>query len=449
MLSRSGLRRERAPGPSSLESPDARRAGPPADGRRAARRGRGLHAAVRARSRCSPSRTSGRAAPLGLAHAGRRHAPRAGGLHALDLGLPRRPLLTLAAGVAWTGQDEPPGWYQLAVKVDGRVARRAHAQPARAARLARRQRAARRRRARAATLALRAAPHRPRRRGPSPSPPGWCSASPSRWSTTSTTTAARSGIVLVSIDTLRRDHVGAYGYARPTTPRLDALAREGLLAGGRGEHVVVDAARAPVDADRRVDPGRARRRGHASTASTAACPRCPTLLRGAGYATQAVTSHLYVSGVYGLDHGFDHLDFHQDRKATDVADRAIDLARPLRRPAVLPLPALLRPALALRPAAGRRCALFEQPYTGTITGRWQDFSKRDAREPSRRPTSRTCSPSTTARSATPTTSWAACSTTCAARGLDALHAGAWSPPTTARSSWSTARGSTRRRCTRR
>ncbi len=36
-------------------------------------------------------------------------------------------------------------------------------------------------------------------------------------------------VVLVSIDALRADHVGAYGYARPTTPHIDALAREGTL----------------------------------------------------------------------------------------------------------------------------------------------------------------------------------------------------------------------------
>ena len=34
-------------------------------------------------------------------------------------------------------------------------------------------------------------------------------------------------IVLLSVDALRADHVGAYGYARPTTPSIDALAREG------------------------------------------------------------------------------------------------------------------------------------------------------------------------------------------------------------------------------
>jgi arylsulfatase A-like enzyme len=36
-------------------------------------------------------------------------------------------------------------------------------------------------------------------------------------------------VVLVSVDALRADHVSAYGYARPTTPNLDGLAREGAL----------------------------------------------------------------------------------------------------------------------------------------------------------------------------------------------------------------------------
>ncbi len=36
-------------------------------------------------------------------------------------------------------------------------------------------------------------------------------------------------IVLVVIDTLRADHLGAYGYARPTSPAIDALAAKGAL----------------------------------------------------------------------------------------------------------------------------------------------------------------------------------------------------------------------------
>ena len=36
-------------------------------------------------------------------------------------------------------------------------------------------------------------------------------------------------VVLISVDTLRADHVGAYGYARPTTPNIDALAGRGIV----------------------------------------------------------------------------------------------------------------------------------------------------------------------------------------------------------------------------
>jgi len=36
-------------------------------------------------------------------------------------------------------------------------------------------------------------------------------------------------VLLISVDTLRADHVGAYGYPKPTTPHIDALAREGVL----------------------------------------------------------------------------------------------------------------------------------------------------------------------------------------------------------------------------
>jgi arylsulfatase A-like enzyme len=37
------------------------------------------------------------------------------------------------------------------------------------------------------------------------------------------------GVILVWTDTLRRDHLGIYGYGRATTPVLDGLAREGVL----------------------------------------------------------------------------------------------------------------------------------------------------------------------------------------------------------------------------
>ncbi len=39
----------------------------------------------------------------------------------------------------------------------------------------------------------------------------------------------RPDVLLVTIDTLRADHLGCYGYFRNTSPRIDALARESLL----------------------------------------------------------------------------------------------------------------------------------------------------------------------------------------------------------------------------
>jgi arylsulfatase A-like enzyme len=53
-----------------------------------------------------------------------------------------------------------------------------------------------------------------------------------RWSVPLISPPRRPGelsVLLVSIDTLRADHLSAYGYARPTSPHIDALARRGLL----------------------------------------------------------------------------------------------------------------------------------------------------------------------------------------------------------------------------
>ena len=39
----------------------------------------------------------------------------------------------------------------------------------------------------------------------------------------------RLNVLLITIDTLRADHMGVYGYRRPTSPRIDALARRGVV----------------------------------------------------------------------------------------------------------------------------------------------------------------------------------------------------------------------------
>ena len=44
-------------------------------------------------------------------------------------------------------------------------------------------------------------------------------------------------LVIVTIDTLRADRVGAYGYPGAGTPHLDALARDGVVAAHASSHV--------------------------------------------------------------------------------------------------------------------------------------------------------------------------------------------------------------------
>ncbi len=49
------------------------------------------------------------------------------------------------------------------------------------------------------------------------------------FATVPATVPTQPNILLITIDTLRSDHVGAYGYDRPTTPAIDALAADGAV----------------------------------------------------------------------------------------------------------------------------------------------------------------------------------------------------------------------------
>src|SRR3954467_4873623 len=42
------------------------------------------------------------------------------------------------------------------------------------------------------------------------------------------TPSSRPNVLLVTIDTLRADHVGSYGYGKASTPTIDALAKRGV-----------------------------------------------------------------------------------------------------------------------------------------------------------------------------------------------------------------------------
>jgi len=115
---------------------------------------------------------------------------------------------------------------------------------------------------------------------------------------------ARPTVLLVTIDTIRADRLGCYGYDRGTTPVIDRLAGEGLLF---REAVTTVPLTTPSHATilTGLHP-----RGHAVLGNSWQLePSCRTLaqrFRDAGYRTAAFVSAVVLDPRCGLDAGFDH-----------------------------------------------------------------------------------------------------------------------------------------------
>lgn len=112
----------------------------------------------------------------------------------------------------------------------------------------------------------------------------------------------RESLILITVDCLRADHCGFHGYARPTTPFLNALAAESfvvpaaVVAGAPTYYSLpaILAARMPLALGRDVI-------GLAPGESTLA-----SALREAGYATAAFSAaNPYISARFGYDQGFE------------------------------------------------------------------------------------------------------------------------------------------------
>lgn len=147
-------------------------------------------------------------------------------------------------------------------------------------------------------------------------------------------------VLLISLDTTRKDHLSCYGYPRKTSPQIDALASEslvfercvaasnwtlpshasmlsGLYPTSHGAHW------ATVEM-READPGR--RTGRMATS----CQTLAEVLLHAGYQTGAVVANpWYLQKVFRFDQGFQHYDDRGGkppaayRRAEEIADLAI------------------------------------------------------------------------------------------------------------------------------
>ena len=118
--------------------------------------------------------------------------------------------------------------------------------------------------------------------------------------------AAGDNVILISIDSLRADHLGVYGYERPTSPAMDAIAREGVEFSHNSSttswtlpaHMSLLTARSllghgVVSDERSLQPS-------VSTVAEA--------FRSGGYETHAIVSAPYLNSRYGFARGFDDYD---------------------------------------------------------------------------------------------------------------------------------------------
>ena len=120
-------------------------------------------------------------------------------------------------------------------------------------------------------------------------------------------------VILISIDTLRADHLPLYGASGVETPHIDALAKDAIVFDNAYSHVPLTlpshvtmlTGLLPADAGIRNNLG--------YRFDSAAHPSIPTLLKSKGYATGAAVSAYVLRGATGLSAAFDHYDDQMDR----------------------------------------------------------------------------------------------------------------------------------------
>jgi len=114
------------------------------------------------------------------------------------------------------------------------------------------------------------------------------------------------GIILISLDALRQDHLGCYGYTRPTSPNIDALAQDGVLF--EEAHATSNwtlpshtsllsalygSSHGVYRPDQNISPS---------------LPLLAEVLRNSGFFCQAITGSGFINPFYGFWRGFDSYD---------------------------------------------------------------------------------------------------------------------------------------------
>jgi arylsulfatase A-like enzyme len=142
-------------------------------------------------------------------------------------------------------------------------------------------------------------------------------------------------VLLIVIDTLRVDHLGAYGYARPTSPAIDGWAKQGVvfdraLATSPWTLPTFGSLYTGQVPSRHTAGLRGPAKGgqKAFVRMDASVRTFGEILAEHGYATAAVVNNPFLHPSFGLDRGFDLYDYvpgdnETVRRANVVTDRTL------------------------------------------------------------------------------------------------------------------------------
>ena len=187
----------------------------------------------------------------------------------------------------------------------------------------------------------------------------------------------RTNVLLISIDTLRADRLGAYGATRVQTPSIDGLARTGVR---------FERAYTPVPLTlpahwtilTGVEPWR---HGVVDNGMTVASSPVPTLaerFKDAGYDTAAFVAAFVLHRTFGLSRGFERYDdgpagdaaleqvLHSTGTADERVDRALAWLREDRKAPFFLWLHLYDPHAPYAPPEGFRARYEDRPYDGEI-----------------------------------------------------------------------------------
>jgi arylsulfatase A-like enzyme len=126
-------------------------------------------------------------------------------------------------------------------------------------------------------------------------------------------TVRRPDVFLIVVDTLRADHLGCYGYPRPSSPNLDRLAAEGAVF----EDATSQASWTRLSMVSMLQ-------GHYVTdyrdVFEEKAPTLAEVFHQAGYRTVGEVANILLSADAGFGRGFDHYDARGPSKEDKASD---------------------------------------------------------------------------------------------------------------------------------